>query len=260
MKQRHLLLTALALAVVVQAAFLAAYHAATSGCFCAITTGRPSPGPFIIRTFEIGSSPLRQLLEAIPGQVPFQIGEAVAALSFAMINTIPWTAGFFVLLNGVALPLRIRRGSSHREGPGFTVADLHRVRLRWMIGAMALLVAAGLVMGAWARRQWISSAEHAVASAVGVIRQGQPFHTRAGFKVACYDECSAEHFAGPYVFVRNEASLGTGALDRLVPPIVMAGQLRTGDGAPFEVRVYHIDGAWSVLMGRAWRDPGPAGP
>lgn len=255
MKQRHLLSVASALAVVVQAAFVAAFYAATSGCFCAITTGRPSPGPFATRTFAIGSSPLRQLLEAIPWEVPLQIGDAVAALSFAIINTIPWTAGFFVLLNGIALPLRIRRGSARPEGAAFTVAELHRVRPRWMAGAMSLLVAAGLAMGAWARRQWIMSAENAVASAVGSIRQGHPFHTRAGYEVACYHDCGAERFGGPYVFLRNEASLGTGPLDRFVAPTVMSGQLRTTDGARFEVHVYHIDGVWSVLVGRTFRDP-----
>ena len=116
---------------------------------------------------------------------------------------------------------------------------------------MALLVVAGLATGAWARRRWITSAEHAVAASVRSIRQGQPFHKDAGFEVACYDDCSAERFARPYVFVRNEAGLGTHPLDRYVVPVVMTGDLRTTDGARFRLHVYHIDGVWSVLMGPA---------
>jgi hypothetical protein len=251
MKQRQLVIIALALAVVVQTAFVAVYYTATSGCFCAITTGRPSPGPFAAWTFEIGSSPLRQTLDAIRWEVPFQIGGAAAASIFAVINAIPWTAGLFLLFNGIALPFRIRRGSAHGEGRGFTIGELHGVRPWWMGGATALLVFAGLTGGAWARRQWIMSAEHAVASAVRSIRQGQPFHERAGIEVACYDDCSAERFAGSYVFLRDEASLGTHLLDLCVAPVVMTGHLRTIDGARFRVNVYHIDGVWSVLMGQA---------
>ena len=249
MKQRHLVIAALVLAVMVQAAFVAVYYTATGGCFCAILTTRSGSGPFAIWTFEIGSSPLRQLLDLI--RAPIQIEGAATTLVFASINSLAWIAGFFLLLNAIALPFRIRRGSRQSGKSVFQVAELHRVQPWWIGGALSLLIVAGCGVGAWARKQWIASAEQAVGSAVRSIRQGQPFDKRAGFEVECYDDCRADRFAERYVFLRDETSLGSFPLDRYVAPVVMAGDLRTTDGARFYVRVYHIDGVWSVLMGEA---------
>lgn len=249
MKQRHLVVTALLLAVTVQAAFVAVYYTATGGCFCAITTSRPSPGPFATWTVEIGSSPLRLLLDSIGANL--QIAGAAATLVFALINALAWIVSFFLLLHAVALPFRIRRGSGHSGTSVFKIVELQRVQPWWVGGAMVLLIVAGFGVGARARKQWIASAEHAIGSAVRSIRQGQPFHERPGFEVACYDDCRAERFAGPYVFRRDEASMGTHPLDRYVTPVVMSGHLRTIEGARFRVSVYHTDGVWSVLMGQA---------
>lgn len=251
MKQRHLVIIALLLAFTVQAANVVVYYTATGGCFCAITTSRPSPGPFATWTFVIGSSPLRLLLESIGAS--FQIGGAAATLAFALINAFAWTVSFFLLLNVIALPLRVERGSGHRGRPVFKVVELYRVQPWWIGGAMVLLIVAGVSVGAWARKRWIASAEHAIGSAVESIRQGQPFYQRPGFEVACYDDCRAERFAVPYVFRRDEASLGTHPLDRYVAPVVMSGHLRTIEGVRFRVDVYHTDGVWSVLMGEASR-------
>lgn len=249
MKQRDLVIVAMLLAVTVQAGFVVVYYTATGGCFCAITTARPYTGPFATWMFEVSSSPLRQLLESI--QAPFQIQGVAATLVFALINALPWTAGLFLLLNGLVLPFRVRRGTGHGGRSVFEITELHRVQPWWIGGSMTLLIVAGLSLGVWARKEWIASAEQAVVSAVRSIQQGEPFHKRAGFEVACYDDCRAERFAGPYVFLRDDASLGTHPLDRFVAPVVMGGYLRTTDGVRFRVNVYYIDGVWSVLMGHA---------
>jgi hypothetical protein len=230
-----------ALGVLVQASFVAAYHYGTSGCFCAITTSAPAPPAFVTWAFEIGSMPLRQLLE---GTV-IQIGGLIPTLIFAALNTVFWTVGFFALLNLVALLCRLRLDRTTRRVRLYSLAA---VTPGGMATGILLLVVAGLLFGAQYRRWWLASAKEAVHVAVGSVRAGEPFHKSGRYDISCYDACRPEDFAGPFLLKRYT---GGHPLDRFVAPVKVAGTVEFARGSRYSMRVYHIDGIWNVTLGPA---------
>lgn len=244
MTQRRLWLSAVALAVLVQASFVAAYHRGTSGCFCAITTSRPEPPAFVTWVFQVGSMPLRQLIEG----TEIQIGGLIPTLMFAALNSVFWTVGFVALLNLVALVCRLRFVRTSSTNRRFRLHSLAVVKPGSKITGILLLVAAGLVFGAQYRLRWLSAAEEAVHVAVGSVRAGESFHESSRYDISCYDACRPEHFAGSFSLKRYS---GGHLLDLFVAPIEVAGTLEFARGSRYSVRVYHIDGVWKVILGPA---------
>jgi hypothetical protein len=140
MTQRHLWLGAVALAMLAQAGFVAAYHYSTSGCFCAITTSRPAPPAFVVWIVLGGSAPLEQLLQG----TEIQVGGWLATLVFAAVNAVFWAIGFFGLLNLIAFVCRVRLERTSGPKRRFRLLSLAAVRQRSIATGMLLLIIAGL--------------------------------------------------------------------------------------------------------------------
>lgn len=244
MTQRRLWLSAVVLAALVQAGFVAAYHHATSGCFCAMTTNSPEPPAFVTWTVLLGMMPLRQLLQG----TSLQVDGWIPILFFAAANLVFWAAGFFALLHLVALPWRLRLEPASGTPRRIRLRGLAAVKPRWLAAGILLLMGAGLVFGAQYRRWWLSSAREAVHVAVGAVRAGEPYRRSGGHEVECYGACGAEDFAGAFTLKRFT---GDHPLDRFVAPVEVSGRLDFAHGSRYMVYVYHKDGTWKVLLGPA---------
>lgn len=147
--QRRLWLSAVTLATVVQAGFVAAYYYSTEGCFCAITTSSPDKPPaFVIWAFLVGAMPLQQLLEG----TKIQIGGLIPTLIFAAVNMVFWAVGFFGLLNLGALLCRVRLDRTSGTTRRLRLQSLAAVTSSSMAIVILLLIMAGLVFGAQYRR------------------------------------------------------------------------------------------------------------
>lgn len=241
MTQRRLWMSAVALATLVQAGFVAAYHYSTGGCFCAITTSAPAPPAFVSWTFLAGAMPLQQLLQGRG----IQIGGLIGTLIFAAGNTVFWTVGFFAVLNLIALISRLRLDRTSGKTRRLRLRSLAAVHPASMATGILLLIMAGLVFGAQYRRWWLSSAKEAVHVAVRSVRAGEPFRKSGRYDISCYD-CQPEHFAGAFALKRYG---GGHPLDRFVAPTEVAGRLDFTGGSRYRVHVYRIDGLWTVMLG-----------
>lgn len=257
--QRGLVLAALGLAALSQAAFLAAYAYSTNDCFCAALTSAPSPPPFITRTVLLGSLPLRAMPVYFEWPILPRVGDAEAAVAFARINAAFWAIGLLALLNAIALPFRLRRG--------MRIAALSAVPVHRLVTACLLLLGGSLAGGAWMRSRWLQSADESIRIAIQMMRSGQTSGEDGKLEVVCYYDCTSEQFDGSYVVLRDEESIGTHPLDRVVTPTHLTGQAHFASGARVDLYVSHVDGRWSVLVdpkrcrfARGGCTPGPIQP
>lgn len=244
MTQRHLRLGAIALAMLVQASFVAAYHYSTVGCFCAITTSQPAPPAFVVWIFLAASAPLQQLLQG----TDIQVGGWLPTLVFAALNGVFWAIGFFGLLNLIALMCRVRLATTSGGKRRIRLVSLAALRRRRMAAGMLLLVIAGLAAGAQYRRWWISSAKAALHVAVQSVRDGKPFHKNGKYDISCYDACEAGRFAGAFSLKRFA---GAHPLDAFVAPTELAARIDFASGSRYHARIYHGDGIWKVMIAPA---------
>lgn len=246
MTRRRLWAAAVVLAVLVQMAFVASYHSATGGCFCAVLSQRGPPPPYIAWTVEVTSLPVRMLpipqMAITPELFPGLSEEAaswITVLVFAWVNAVFWTTGFYALLTAVAFLFRVR--------PGFRLASLASVRPLWMAMAMLAIVAAGLAGGALYHRWWMSSAKDAVRVAFRTLHAGEHLDAGSGYEISCYD-CQPEQLAGEYTLTHTAESEGTHPLDAFVPPTGLVARARFANGARYGAHIFYIDGTWSVIV------------
>jgi hypothetical protein len=257
---RRLALIALFVTLLVQTGFIAAYHRATDGCFCWVT-GTPNPPPqpdYVKRFIQVSAYPLGQVggpnALYLPGAP--RVAEVWAgALLYAGVNGFFWFDGLFMLMAGTVLLSRIRvrrRPDSSMPRLGWIhLADPVRVRARWLVLGVLVLVVAGLAGGARYRRWWIGEAQRLAGLAILSERTGSRLPANLDLNPwgIFTDVYQADDLAGPFALLPNdECAVATGDLNSFVAPTEWVAEARFANGTRLEVIVWRGEDDWKVML------------
>jgi hypothetical protein len=248
MTQRRRFVIAAVPGALVQASFVAALHAVTAGCFCAVTgAGLPEPSPFLWWLLQVASFPLAQIPDRFY-LLPFSAGDWPSALVFASINWLFWAVGLFALLNAIAFLSRDHQANPPASRPvaprRLTTASTGRV-------AAGVIVMVGLVLasGASARTWWLEGADGAARATLDAVRDGRDLpYSRHG--IGCFEtRCTQVAPTGSYALTRRERPVvGASVMDTFVPPREWSAEAVFQDGTRYRLDVFRSDGRWEVFI------------
>lgn len=262
MTRRPIAWTALAFALLVQAAWAVAYHSVINGC-CGGLLQVPQPPialPHVLRLAEFAAQPLAALAGGPQAVLlPFATDESSdprswsRILVFAATNAVFWFAATYLLLHGIVLLCRIRL---RMDASGRRVRLAERAAVRPASVAVAGLLLLGLVLAAGAvhRRWWLAEARRVLHASVGAARTGGGDPPAVDLTLSGTPQAlGPKNFTGGYTRFVEPRMYGKHPLDAFAAPMLLAGEIRFSAGPRYEFRVQRLRAGWRVWIGAACR-------